>query len=476
MVLKDKVMEIFKEISSIPRCSGNEIKISQYLMDYANKHNWQAFQDEVLNVIIKVEGKNELKNAKTVILQGHMDMVCVKEQSSTHDFFRDPLDLYEDSGWLRAKGTTLGADNGIALAIALAIASDKNISHPPLELLFTVDEERGLTGANNLKPGLLKGQILLNIDSEDEGVFTIGCAGGRDTHIELPLNYEQNTKKMPTFKLIIENLSGGHSGIQINQPKANAIQLATRLLNVLLKNIQDFHLCDIKGGIAHNAIPREIVVEFCGSDEEKIKNICEEYFIIFKNEYSDFEPDMKFSLSKIEMAKALISSKVSNSIINLLFALPHGVFTMSQNMKDLVETSNNLAQVHILNNNLQILLSQRSSVGSRLDYLTQKIESVAKLAGAKVKSGNGYPAWEPNWNSELLKKTKLAYKNIFNKEPKIEVIHAGLECGVIGAKYPGMDMISFGPTILSPHSPEEKLKIEDIEKILKFLFELFTIL
>ncbi len=412
MSLKDKVLGIFKEISTIPRCSGNEAGISRYLLDYAKQQNWEVFQDSVLNVIIKVNGKNELKNAPTVILQGHMDMVCVKEQDCKIDFSKDPLELFEQDGWLRAKGTTLGADNGIALAIALAIATEENISHPPLELLFTVDEERGLTGANALQENILKGKYLLNIDSEDEGVFTIGCAGGRDTHIDLPLEYLPNEKGLRTYELIIEKLSGGHSGIQINQPKANAIQLATRILNILSEKVSDFHLCDIKGGIAHNAIPREIRVTFTGSDEGMITMTCIDFFQTIKNEFQDFEPDMHLAITNTQTSDKIMTSEISLKCIHLLNALPHGVFGMSQQMKELVETSNNLAQVHINNDNLQILLSQRSSVGSKLDFLTSKIESVAKLAGAKVKTGNGYPAWEPNWESSLLKKTKTAYENL----------------------------------------------------------------
>lgn len=474
MSLQEKVLNIFKEINGIPRCSGNEAGISQYLVNIAKENNWEVIQDEVLNVIIKVPGKNGKENNPPVILQGHMDMVCVKEQEVTHNFCTDPIETYQDGDWLRAKGTTLGADNGIALAIALAIAYEKDISHPPLELLFTVDEERGLTGANALKTGILKGKTLLNIDSEHEGVFTIGCAGGRDTHINLPLEFTENKDNIKTFELIINKLSGGHSGIQIHQPKANAIQLAGRILNKILKSEEELYLCNINGGIAHNAIPREISVLFACNNANLVNSVSDEFFDIFKREYNEFEPEMSFSVKETTVSKRLISKESTKKCLYLLTALPHGVLYMSQMIDKLVETSNNLAQVNIINEEFQILLSQRSSLGSRLDYITDKIETVAKLAGAKVYSGNGYPAWEPDWNSKLLEKTKQAYQNVFAKEPKIEIIHAGLECGVIGSKYPEMDMISFGPTILSPHSPQERMKISDIDKILKFLFELFN--
>ena len=473
MSLQEKVLEIFKEINSIPRCSGNEKAISDWLVKLAKENQWQVIQDDVLNVIIKVSGKNELINSRPVVLQGHMDMVCVKEQNSNHDFCKDAIEMYEKEGWLKAKGTTLGADNGIALAIALAIAMSNNISHPPLELLFTVDEERGLTGANALQSNILQGKYLLNIDSEDEGVFTIGCAGGRDTHIELPLNFEENSQKIQTYKISVNNLSGGHSGIQIIQQKPNAIHLISRVLNKIIDKSNNFYLCSIEGGIAHNAIPSNACAVFASRDDLIVKNIINEMFNNYEKEYRETEAGMSLSFEIVNNPGKFMTEETSIKSVLMLTALPHGVFTMSSKMDKLVETSNNLAQVKVIDNKLQVLLSQRSSVASQLDFITDKIESVAKICGANVFTGNGYPAWEPDWNSYLLKQTKLSYKNIFGYEPKIEVIHAGLECGVIGAKYPGMEMISFGPTIKTPHTPHEKMYIPDIDKIIIFLLELF---
>ena len=470
--LRQKVLDIFKRINQIPRCSGSEKTLSDWLVSFAKVCNLSVIQDEALNIIISVPATEGYENKPGLILQGHMDMVCVKDQNVTHDFKKDPIEMYEEDGWLMARGTTLGADNGIAIAIALAIATNESIVHPPLELLFTTDEERGLGGANTLSNDLLKGKNLLNLDSEDEGVFTIGCAGGRETHIELTLGFEDNVNNLPTFEIEIYKLSGGHSGIQIGQQKPNAIQLVSRILFRLVNDLVDFHLIGFNAGVAHNAIPTNAIVEFACTQELYAKNIIEDFFAIFEKEYRETEPDMILSYRKIETCDRYINRDISRKIAYLLMALPHGVLKMTQD-SELVETSNNLAQACILDYKFRILLSQRSSITSQHEFITQKIEAIAKLAGAEVFNGSGYPAWQPDWHSKLLEKSILAYKKIFDKEPKIEVIHAGLECGVIGAKYPGMEMISFGPTIITPHTSQEKLKISDIAKIIQLLIEIF---
>ena len=480
MTLTEKTISLFTEINKIPRGSGNEKGLSDWLVELSKKLGWEVIQDEVLNVIIRVPGKKSHTNKEAVVLQGHLDMVCVKEDGSTHDFLTDPIVMYEEDGWLKARGTTLGADNGVAIAISLALALDDSIAHPPLELLFTVDEERGLVGANNLQSDVLTGKYLINVDSEDEGIFTIGCAGGINTYIEMPLIYEENKQKLETFEISISKLSGGHSGVQIHQQKPNAIQFMARTLNNILEFAGDFHLIDFEAGIAHNVIPTSAVVRFSADDFEQ-RHI-EDMFIIFENEYRTFEPDMELSFKKIDVAEMFIKKDISENIIRLLMSLPHGVFSMSREMDDLVETSNNLAQIEMIRHEesageyatlLKITLSQRSSVSSKLVFLTQKIESIAKLAGANVSSGIGYPPWEPVWDSELLKKSILSYQNVFDKEPIIEVIHAGLECGVIGSKYPDMEMISIGPGIKDAHTTQERLNIADIDKIIRFLLELF---
>ena len=471
-----EVLRIFSEINKIPRCSGNEKAISDWLVEYAKSHKFEVIQDHALNVIIKVPGKKELAHKAAIILQGHMDMVGVKEPNSEHDFTKDPIQMYEEDGWLKARGTTLGADNGIALAIALALATDDTISHPPLELVFTADEERGLTGANMLADNLLVGKYLLNLDSEDEGVFTIGCAGGRETLIDMDLVFEKNTQNLTTFCIEIDNLSGGHSGIQIGQQKPSALQMISRIMYRFTNELNSFCISDIKAGVAHNAIPTNATLIFSGDNEALVQKITVECFSIFKKEYGEAEKEMTLDFQKMESAEKYLSPEISSKITQLLTALPHGVFAYSRGVAgagNMPETSNNLAQISITDDKLRILLSQRSSVSSQGDFITQKIESIAKLAGAKVFSGAGYPAWQPDWQSNLLKKSIQAYQNLFNKEPIIEVIHAGLECGVIGAKYPNLEMISLGPTIKTPHTPKERMKISDIDDIVRFLIELF---
>ena len=474
MSLEKKVINLFKEINGIPRCSGNEKQISDWLTSFGKQQGWETIQDEVGNVILKVPSKNGYANKPTIILQGHMDMVCVREEGSNHDFCKDPIFTYEEDGWLKAKGTTLGADNGIAVALALAIATENDIAHPPLELLFTVDEERGLTGAKSLKPDVLTGKFLLNIDSDCDGVFTIGCAGGKDTLIKVPLTYDDTASNIPKFEIAISNLSGGHSGTQIKAQKPNAIQLIARILNAIVDNEnqmveKDFRICSMKAGVAHNAIPTNASVIIATNNKELVLNTCDDFLKIFKKEFGESEPEFTFNVEESQNNQKLLNYDLSRKIVKMLIALPHGVFTMN---KQFVETSNNLATINC-DETLNILLSHRSNVESKLDFLINKVKAIADLAGAEIIVSGGYPHWEPNWDSEILKKSVMSYKNVFDAEPRIEVIHAGLECGVIGAKYPGMEMISFGPTIKAPHTPKERLKIDDIKRILDFLVELF---
>jgi len=470
MSFHDEVLEIFTQINQTPRGSGNETAISNWLVNLAKQHGWEVVQDEALNIIITVPGTKEQANADTVILQGHMDMVCVKDANSNHDFTTDPIEMYTEGEWLKAKGTTLGADNGIALAIALAIA--KNAEHPPLQLLFTTDEERGLTGAKMLKGDVLKGKYLINIDSEDEGVFTIGCAGGRDTHIKLPLSFESNTTLLPTYEFSVAGLSGGHSGIQIGEQKANAIQIASRFLQQLSQGNEPIYISNIQGGIAHNAIPTSTTATFCFNNNNLLDTVKNQMFAIFEREHRTAEPAMLITLKQTTPCTQYLNATNTEKIINLLMALPHGVFTTSKQPPHLVETSNNLAQIDIDEGALNILLSQRSSSLPSLEFITKKIEAVAQLAGATFFTSTGYPAWEPEWQSSLLTKAVQVYKQLFGKDPRIEVIHAGLECGVLGAKYPQMQMLSIGPTIHSPHTTNERLKVTDIDKIGQFLKEL----
>jgi len=473
MISTEKVLEIFTQINKIPRGSGNEIAISNWLKNFAIKNNWAVIQDDALNVIIKVPGTKDLAGKDTVVLQGHMDMVCVKDADSAHNFLKDPIQMYEEDGWLKAKGTTLGADNGIAIAIALTIACDPDFAHPPLELLFTTTEEIGLNGAKALSDQQLTGKYLINIDSEDEGVFTIGCAGGRDTNILIPLRYDDNTQETPAYELSITGLSGGHSGIQIAEQKANAIQLVAHCLNQLIGTCDDFHLCFIKGGIAHNAIPTDAQIVFTTSHKDLAQSTVDEMFRIFERELREYEPHMTLSYRQTFTPQTYFNKAVSEKIIRVLLALPHGVLLVTRQTPHLVETSDNIAVISIDKSYCNILVSQRSSKSYKLDFITKKIEAIATLAGATFHTTTGYPSWEPNYHSTLLQKSTQVYKSLFGKDPTIEVIHAGLECGVFGSKYPNMQMLSIGPTLKCPHTTSERLKIADIDKITMFLLELF---
>lgn len=473
--LGKSVLKIFEDITKIPRCSKNEEHIQKWLLAWARENSFETKTDSIGNVLIIVPGSKGYENAPTLVLQGHMDMVCEKTPESSHDFSKDPLKLYYDDEWLNAKNTTLGADNGIALAVALALSADKTVEHPPFELLFTVDEETGLTGAINLDETLLSGKILLNIDSEDEGVLTIGCAGGLSSNITLSVDRQKIPADFSSYKLKLGGFKGGHSGVDIKKGRGNAIKELARVL-LLLGEVVDYKLQDIVGGSAHNAIPRDAEAKIALNEHgfEKIKSIISHLEYDLKNEYMKNDQDLFISVERSEECSSeMISGECSGQVLNIINALPHGVFSMSQMIDGLVETSNNIATVKIKDDTFEVLTSQRSSLKSRLDLLTSRIESIAKLSGAKIKHGDGYPAWQPNWESDLLKRCKEAYKNKFSKEPVVEVIHAGLECGIIGDKYPGMEMISFGPTIQNPHSPDERMKVTDIDKILDFMIELF---
>ena len=472
-----QVLALFEEISAIPRCSKNEEKIAAFLIDWAKKNNLQAKQDKVGNVLIQVPGTPGYEQTPTVVIQGHMDMVCEKTADSPHDFCKDPIRFVYDGEWLKADKTTLGADNGIALAMAMTMALDKGVAHPPLELLFTIDEETGLTGANALQGDFIDGKILLNVDSEDEGVFTVGCAGGRDTQISLPLQYEDPPAGFIMARLKASGMTGGHSGVNINEQRANAIRVLVRTILQLQGEI-DLRIADIAGGTAHNAIPRDAWVDifFAKDDFKKIEKTVADWDQLFKHEFKNTDPDLKLSLEPMPetTGKRALTAESSPKVSLLLFALPHGVASMSTDMPGLVETSNNLANIKIRNSKLEVVTSQRSSVMTRLHALTLRVEIIARLAGAEAVSGNGYPAWQPNMQSPLLARCQVVYEKLFKKKPHVEAIHAGLECGIIGDKKAGMDMISFGPTLKNPHSPDEKIHVESIGKVWDFMVELLS--
>ena len=452
------VWKYFEEICKIPRCSKHEEKIADFIVKIAEENGLEWQKDDVGNVVVRKKA-NGYENAPMITLQCHMDMVCEKNKDIEHDFSKDAIKPYIDGEWVKAKGTTLGADNGIGLAICLALMESKDVKHGPLEFLFTVDEETGLTGAFGLKKEFVKGQLLINLDSEDFGVIYIGCAGGGNSTIKLPLKFESVDKE--GLKIMVKGLRGGHSGIEIDKGRANAIKLMARILY----NI-DARISKIEGGDKHNAIPREAIAEVVGGNVEKIKELEEQ----FKNEYSVTEPNLKVEVEKCRINKVL-DEETNEKLSKLLMALPHGVLAMSQEVKDLVETSTNLATIR-MNGEATIVMSSRSSINSALDAVMQSIKCVAELAGAKVEEGGKYPGWKPNLQSRLLKIASDAFKELYGKEPEKKAIHAGLETGVIGEITGIKEIISIGPQIEHPHSPDERVHVESVDKFWKYLLYL----
>jgi len=469
-----EILKWFAEISKIPRCSKNEAAICRWLVNWAKENHFDVKTDRVNNVLIKVPGSPGYENSSIVVIQGHLDMVCEKTPDSGHDFSKDPIKFVFDGDWLTADKTTLGADNGIAVAAAMTLALDKKTPHPPLELLFTVDEETGLTGASALEPGFINGQIMINLDSEDEGYFTVGCAGGVNTNLSIPFPVMDVPADEKLMKITGGGMKGGHSGIDINKEKANAIKIMAQTLHLIRQTV-DIRLADIFGGTAHNAIPRDIeAFIFVPANEcDNVKTITAEAQETFRTEFKNTDPDLHIKAEESqEKYRQALTVEETHKIIDFITVIPHGVAAMSTDIEGLVETSNNLARLRTENGQLKILTSQRSSLISRLNALTNRIEAVARLAGGEGRSGDGYPPWQPNMDSPLLAKSLKIYEKLFNKKPRVEVIHAGLECGIIGDKNPGMDMISIGPTLKFPHSPDEKILIPTIGMVWNFVAEL----
>jgi dipeptidase D len=467
------ILEKFSQISAIPRCSKNEEPLSRWLAEWAQNRRLALKKDAAGNLCISIPATANFERAPTIILQGHLDMVCVKSETVDHDFSADPIRPVVEGDWVKAEGTTLGADNGIAVAMAMLAAEDPSIEHPPLELLFTVDEESGLIGAKNLDPELFDGRILLNLDSEEEGVFTVGCAGGEETRIQLPLQYRSLDAQTGLYRIDVRGIHGGHSGIDIHKNRASANKLMARILHEISIRA-GIRIIALKGGVTHNAIAREARVSFA-ADPNEFEAIRRRVALIedtLKAEYAAGEPSLEITLAEApdqgEKPRALTQAD-TGKVIHLLMALPHGLIRMSADIQGRVETSCNLATLETKPDMLEVLSSQRSSVMSRLSEITSRIKSIAALAGGETIDENAYPAWQPNMESQLLGRCKTVYQKLYDRPPVVQTIHAGLECGIIGAKRPGMDMISFGPTIENPHSPEERLHIPSIAQTWQFL-------
>lgn len=469
MTIKDLkpalVFDIFDQITKVPRPSKKEGKIRQYLLDFAAKHNVAVKTDEVGNVVMSKPATPGHEAAPTIILQSHMDMVCESNDKS-FDFENTPITTVIDGDWIHAQGTTLGADNGIGMAASLAVMADNSLVHGPVEALFTVDEETGMTGANNLGPDMLGGNILLNLDSEDDAEIFIGCAGGVDT--VATFNYHRSFA--PTdfhyFKFDVSKGLGGHSGGDIHLGRANANKVVARFLFMLSKKYE-ISLCQIDGGNLRNAIPRAAHAVFGvhTSHKEEICALFNQYVADIQNEYKGIEPTIELNLDTVEIPEYAVDSTTSHNLIYSLYCAPHGVVSMSRDLEGLVETSTNLASVKMADDNkIVVTTSQRSSVESRKWDIAYQVEACFSLAGAEVAHGDGYPGWEPNMNSPIMKIASDAYRDLYGITPKVTAIHAGLECGLFLTKYPHLDMVSFGPTLQGVHSPSERMYIPAVER------------
>ena len=468
------VWKYFHEITQVPRPSKKEEKIIQYLADFSAKHNLPIKKDRVGNILISKAATMGYEKLPVVILQSHMDMVCEKNNDVIHDFDNDPIKTVVDGEWLRADGTTLGADNGIGMAAQLAILASDDIAHGPLECLFTVDEETGLTGAKAVESGFMTGKILLNLDSEDEGELFIGCAGGKGTVATFSYDPVPTNSSKQYFRITVTGLNGGHSGSDIHKGLGNANKLLARFL-FLLKKEFCFELAAWEGGNLHNAIAREgyAIIGLNGEDREKVRVLLNEFAAAIENELKHVDPNVRLIMETVDQPENCFSYELSEKLINAVLACPHGVINMSHDMEDLVETSTNLASIKMKDEyKIVIGTSQRSSVESEKNAIADQVAATFLLAGAKVEHGEGYPGWAPNPNSRILKVAQEAYQRLFHKEAKIKAIHAGLECGLFLEKYPYLDMISFGPTLRDVHSPSERIEISTVDLWWRHLLEL----
>ena len=463
----------FEEICNIPRLSKNEGKIRRYLIEFAKKNNLESKEDEVGNILITKPAVKGMEDRKTVVLQSHMDMVGEKNADYPHNWTTDPILPKINDGWVTATGTTLGADDGIGIAAQLAILTDKNLKAGKIECLFTVDEESGMTGAINLDPDFFSGRTLLNLDSEDEGILFIGCAGGMDTVGTMKYKQVKVKEKSSALDISVTGLHGGHSGDEIHKGYGNAVKIMNRLLWNISNNF-DVSLADFDGGNLRNAIPREAFSKIvCNrADLEQIKSWTDKFYLTQVDEFGILEKDLRISIRETDVPEYVMDKEDQKKFLNALTCCPHGVIAWSQEMEDLVETSTNLASAKFSSNNtIRIITTQRSSVESAKNNASSMVESCLQLAGAEVVHSDGYPGWKPNLTSEILKITLKSYIDLFGKEPLVRAIHAGLECGLVYEKIKGIDMISFGPTIKGAHTPEEMIEIKTAQMFWDLLID-----
>lgn len=467
-----RVWKHFYALTQIPRPSKKEAKVIEFMKNFGESLGLETIVDAIGNVIIRKPATSGMENRMGIVFQGHLDMVPQKNSDTNHDFEKDPIDAYVDGEWVTARGTTLGADNGMGCAAAMAVLEAKDLVHGPIEALFTIDEETGMTGANELKPGFLKGDILMNLDSEDEGELYVGCAGGVDVNVYMKYPLVAAPAGFAAYNLAITGLKGGHSGMDINIGRSNSNKLLFRYLNHCIYHF-DLKVAEVKGGSLRNAIPRESFAVVIVPEKEQVafEADVKHFEGLFRSEFSNTEPDLKMRVEKTSMPAKIMAQDEMVKIVKATFACPHGVERMSDAMPGLVETSNNLAIVKCVDGEYTVNCLVRSSVDSAKAGTMYKIGTIFDLIGATVTFDGAYPGWKPNMDSPILKTMLKTYEDLYGKTPEIKAIHAGLECGLLGSVYPNWDMISFGPTIRYPHSPDEKINIASVEKFWNYIVE-----
>jgi dipeptidase D len=464
------VWKYFAALSRIPRCSKHEQNAGKFVRDTARQLGLTSSQDRAGNVVVRKPASAGRERVKSICLQGHLDMVCEKNADTVHDFSKDPIELVRQGNVLMANGTTLGADNGIAVATNLAILEDKTLQHGPLELLFTVDEETGLTGANSLGPGFLESRTLMNLDSEEEGALYVGCSGGKDTTGTWTVEFEPMPSGAVGLELAVTGLRGGHSGLEIDKGRGNALKILNRALIAL--GAEGARLAKINGGNKRNAIPREARATIYAPKAKlgATEVLAATWNDVARAELKSVEPDLRLTVTEIKGRRgSVMKKKYQQQITSVLAALPHGAMKMSAEIPGLVETSTNLAVITTTGKQVVLVTTQRSSVASEILEIGQTVRTIMEMGGADVTQGAGYPGWKPDLDSPILKLAVKTYEQLYKKTPETKAVHAGLECGIIGEKYPGMDMVSFGPTLEGVHSPDERMHIDTVPKFWEFL-------
>ena len=462
----------FYNLTQIPRPSKKEAKVVAFVKEFGEKLGLETIVDKVGNVIIRKPATPGYENRMGVVLQAHLDMVPQKNSDKVHDFENDPIETHIEDGWVKANGTTLGADNGVGAAAAMAVLEATDLEHGPIEALFTIDEETGMTGANALEPGVLKGDILINTDSETEGELYVGCAGGIDTCGYFTPKFEEVPAGSKAFQLVVKGLKGGHSGMDIILGRANANKVMNELLAYATEKL-DARVADIQGGSLRNAIPREsfVTVTVPEANAEALAAYVAEFETAMKEKFAAVEPEMSITVAPAEMPAQVMDKATISNLIEAVAKYPNGVVAMSKDFEGTVETSSNLAIVKLIDGQIMTASLQRSLVDASKDELAAEMRALLEKCGARAESTGSYPGWKPNINSPILHTMKKVYEEKYGKTPKIMVIHAGLECGILGSKYPNWDMVSFGPTLVFPHSPDEALKIDTVPLFWEFMTE-----